>query len=734
MNRQPQTTSTGRIFKDRAGGWLVRGSGMVIIACILGILLFILFEVAPLLFSPKLEVRNRFAPPFPMAATGVTDDYRTCAAFLGPDGDLAFTSLPQGKRMEQQKIPGLHLQDVRTDRSGKYFTGTTENPNEVVILPVTYEYGWQDGERSVRPDAGPPWRVPTGEAAGRIALYTVAVDPSGVSSILAWDGERNLTLVKLETEENPFTGETTFQEHRRNLEAPGNLTALELAHDGKRAFGGTADGRILSWDLREDAALSPVPAAPPVGSDSPVTAMTLLIGGRTLVVGRKDGSISIWFFVRTAEGRILREIRSFHALEGEIRLLAPSPRNKGFAALDVENRLGLFHSTSDRVLWTGDSPVAETRNLSYTPKGDGLILGGRETIADLDLRNPHPEFSLHALFGKIWYEGYDKPDYVWQSSGATDDFEPKLSLVPLLIGSLKGTFYSLILAIPLGVLGAMYASQFMSPGLRGMVKPAVEIMAALPSVVLGFLAGLWLAPRLERFLGTLALMAIVLPVAAMATGWLFSLLPARFRHRFPAGIEAILTLFTLSGAGWFCLSITPGLEKWVLGGPTRDWIIHTLGFGYDQRNAVVVGLGMGFAVIPIIFSIAEDAFSNVPRHLVSGSLALGADRWRTVTRIVLPTASPGVFSAVIIGFGRAVGETMIVLMATGNTPILDWSPFSGFRTLSANIAVEIPEAPEGGTLYRTLFLAALLLFLLTFAVNTAAEMIRTRLRKRYANL
>jgi phosphate transport system permease protein len=148
----------------------------------------------------------------------------------------------------------------------------------------------------------------------------------------------------------------------------------------------------------------------------------------------------------------------------------------------------------------------------------------------------------------------------------------------------------------------------------------------------------------------------------------------------------------------------------------------------------VVGLAMGFAVIPIIFTIADDAFSSVPSHLTAGSLALGASRWQTALRIVVPTASPGVFSAIMIGFGRAVGETMIVLMATGNTPVLDWSIFNGMRTLSANIAVEIPEAPHGGTLYRVLFLAAALLFTMTFAVNTLAEVIRQRLREKYRAL
>ncbi len=143
---------------------------------------------------------------------------------------------------------------------------------------------------------------------------------------------------------------------------------------------------------------------------------------------------------------------------------------------------------------------------------------------------------------------------------------------------------------------------------------------------------------------------------------------------------------------------------------------------------------MGFAVIPIIFTISEDALSSVPKHLQAGSLALGANRWQTAIRVILPTASPGIFSAVMIGLGRAIGETMIVLMATGNTPIMDWSIFNGFRALSANIAVEIPEAPHGGTLYRVLFLAALLLFFFTFLINTAAELVRQRLRKKYGQL
>lgn len=165
-----------------------------------------------------------------------------------------------------------------------------------------------------------------------------------------------------------------------------------------------------------------------------------------------------------------------------------------------------------------------------------------------------------------------------------------------------------------------------------------------------------------------------------------------------------------------------------------NWLSNTLGIKYEQRNSLVVGIAMGFAVTPIIFSIAEDAIFSVPKALTSGSLALGATPWQTLVGVVLLTASPGIFSAVMIGLGRAVGETMIVLMATGNTAVMDFSMFSGFRTLSANIGVEMPEAGVGETHYRLLFLAALVLFAFTFVVNTAAEIVRQRLREKYQTI
>jgi phosphate transport system permease protein len=306
--------------------------------------------------------------------------------------------------------------------------------------------------------------------------------------------------------------------------------------------------------------------------------------------------------------------------------------------------------------------------------------------------------------------------------------------VPLIFGTLKGTLYALLFAIPLAVLGALYTSQFVHPSIRGRIKPTVEVMAALPSVVIGFIAGLYLAPLVERYVVAVLLMLPLMPLFGTAGVLFWARLPEGVARRLKPGMELALIVPLLLLGAWTALRLAPFAEAAAFGGDFRIWLSTTTGLTYDQRNSLVVGLAMGFAVIPIIFTIADDAFSSVPANLTAGSLALGASRWQTALRVVLPTASPGVFSAIMIGFGRAVGETMIVLMATGNTPVLDWSIFNGMRTLSANIAVEIPEAPYGGTLYRVLFLAGALLFSMTFVVNTIAEVIRQRLREKYRAL
>ncbi len=499
-------------------------------------------------------------------------------------------------------------------------------------------------------------------------------------------------------EKKALIGGGRKEESRQTLRVPGAVEVTALALDGRAEdlFVGTATGRVVRYDLRDrdnPKAMEATQATSRAGV--PVSVLGFLLGDRTLIVGDAAGDVSTWQVVPPAGG-------------GEARLTLTyrfEPHQGGLEAV------------------------------AFAPKSDGVLAAdGRGRLVQWRLDNPHPEVTFKTLFGKIWYEGYSRPEYVWQSTGGTDDFEAKFSLTPLIFGTLKGTFYALLFAVPLALLAALYVSEFMHPTVKGYVKPVVEIMAALPSVVLGFLAGLWLAPVVERIVPGLFLLPLILPPAILAAYSLWRLAPRPVRGRFKTGTEVFLLIPVVLGGAWMAFALGGLVEATLLGGNYRGWLLSALGLTYDQRNSLVVGVAMGFAVIPIIFTIAEDSLANVPQHLRAGSLALGATRWQTALRIVLPTASPGIFSAIMIGFGRAVGETMIVLMATGNTPVMDWSIFNGFRALSANVAVEMPEAPESGTLFRVLFLAAFILFCLTFVVNTMAELVRLKLRRKYRYL
>jgi phosphate transport system permease protein len=270
--------------------------------------------------------------------------------------------------------------------------------------------------------------------------------------------------------------------------------------------------------------------------------------------------------------------------------------------------------------------------------------------------------------------------------------------------------------------------------LREIVKPTIEIMAALPTVILGFLAGLWFAPFIEDHLAAILSILLILPAGLLLFAYGWSHYRGRIKTWVREGWEPVLLMPVLVALVFFAMQIAEPMQVLLFGGDLRNWLSQELGVSYDQRNALVVGFAMGFAVIPTIFSMAEDAVFGVPKSLSDGSLALGATSWQTLVRVVVPTASPGIFSALMIGLGRAVGETMIVLMATGNTPVMDWSIFEGMRTLAANIAVEMPESEVHSSHYRILFLAALVLFMFTFVVNTGAELIRQRLRDRYSSL
>lgn len=463
-----------------------------------------------------------------------------------------------------------------------------------------------------------------------------------------------------------------------------------------------------------------------------VKKIDLLSGAYSLLVTHNDGQVSQWFDVLKDKERSLTHIRDFQLAE-EVQFILPDTYRKGFYSFYENGTLQSHYTTSEKLslFERAFDKSPELAAMSANELHLVALIDDEIRVAAVD--NEYPQISLSSLWQKVWYESYPEPAYVWQSTSANDDFEEKFSLIPITFGTIKAALFAMLFATPIAVLGAIYTAYFMSPRMRRVVKPSIELMEALPTVIIGFLAGLWFAPIVETHLTSVFSLMVALPLSALLAGLVWYVLPKGFTRRFSNGWHALILIPVLivTIVGVFVLGNQ--IEALLFGGDIRTFLAG-YGIGFDQRNALVVGFAMGFAVIPTIFTIAEDAIFSVPKHLSDGSLALGATAWQTLIYVVLLTASPGIFSAIMMGLGRAVGETMIVLMATGNTPILDWNILEGMRTLSATIAVELPESEVGGSHFRLLFLAALLLFVFTFAVNFLAEWVRQRLRDKYRAL
>jgi phosphate transport system permease protein len=726
-------TRIGRLKRiDRAAVFVITLGGIAVVVGVLGILVFIGAQAVPLFQRARVSLGTplRFETGLSPTASGLraigVDEYRRYVFTVEPDARVVFRPLADGVSTLEFPVPGLApgTRVVSSSRSllGNYLAAGTPD-GRVALMQVTGTPRYVDQlmvglDVTVR-DRGLARIDPEGRPVREVSY----VEDDGRKHVAAIVGDRDLVL---------WRTDDAGAEYRATVAvAPGQrVTHVRVGRNGV-TVAATTRGRMYHWVFDDEAPrltdVSPV-------TNGEITALEFVIGGNSVVVGTAGGEVSSWFRAAMPDGvDAMVRAHVFEPQGAAIRGFAMSPRDRSFAASGADGSLVLRHQTSERTLARLDG-ASSFRLMVVSPKADALYALADGALIPFALENHHPEVSWQTLFGKVWYEGYARPEYVWQSTGATDDFESKLSVVPLVFGTVKGTLYAMLFAIPLAVLGALYTSQFVHPSIKAKIKPTIEVMAALPSVVIGFLAGLYLAGVVERHLVAVFLVMVLMPAFGTTGVFLWRLLPETFARRLKPGTEVfvIIPLLLLAAlAGAYC---GPVVEALVFGGDAKAWLHTALGLTYDQRNCLVVGLAMGFAVIPIIFTISEDAFTSVPSSLTAASLALGASRWQTALRVVVPTASPGVFSGVMVGFGRAVGETMIVLMATGNTPLMEWSIFNGIRTLAANIAVEIPEAPNGGSLYRTLFLTAALLFLMTFVVNTLAEVIRQRLRERYRSV
>ncbi len=839
---------------DLVARWVIAIGGIGTIAAVLTVGLYLVWVAAPLFFPSKVETVQTLGAVEHRDPTGTyrlgVNDYETLSWVLLPDGRFDVIRLDTGESIETVDIDGdqtltafgynaQHSQIAVGYDDGSIRLGTIDFEmgfvdlddaperartlamgETAVVGPLLYERVNEEQLRTQRfaVELNDPAPLSPGNA---VRLIDISVRPTGpIIAAVTADGSLHVKVIS--QRRNMLTGKTTVsfsggQAPIEDFETLGMPRALLLAGVADNAALVWADGRLDRYDTRDPSSpvvVETVDVVPDAGTE--LTALTMMLGKTSIVAGDSHGNVGVWFRIKpeedtTADGSTLVRAHFFEGVGSPVTALGESLRSRLLSAGFEDGSAALYQVTVGREV--GRTPIGESvaavRAIVVAPKEGAMYGLSDESLLRWNIDAKHPSVTVSALFGKIWYEGYENPAHVWQSSSGTDDFEAKFGLMPLIFGTVKATVYSLIFGAPLALLAAIYTSEFLHPKARMRIKPLIEMMASLPSVVLGFLAALIFAPFVEDILPqTLAVFA-TLPLTLLAGAHLVQLLPERAmriaeRYRLvlmmaclPIGVGLAVVVgpifesvfFSGDIKAWLDGQVGNGAGGWLLllipvsavviafctarfvrpalrakgGGWSRQKlafaslavfvgaVIATFGLAtlvseglalvdidprggfvgtYVQRNAMVVGFVMGFAIIPIIYTLAEDALSSVPEHLRSASLGAGATQWQTATRVVIPVAMSGLFSALMIGFGRAVGETMIVLMAAGNTPVMDWNIFNGFRTLSANIAVELPEAVQGSSHYRVLFLAALCLFIMTFLVNTVAEVVRQRFRKR----
>ncbi|GLT15447.1 ABC transporter permease subunit [Vibrio algivorus] len=749
-----------RWLTDRFASSVIKLGGISVLIALVLLIFYLIMVIAPIFSPATIKLKSEYLLTDnhtinKTVAVGIDDDGRTAFRFT-EDGQLIFFVLNQSLNSpietNQNNTPLLVNQIVdhpvafkEAETSSRWYAYTDNQGGIYAVRPkfsTVFTAGGRQSSPSFSSFADTPVSLDSDGVAIRQFDFSIQTDQATFIGI-----NQNGEWRALGYQNSSQFGDVESHWQSTPLNLPtisSKVTDFVLTPDGKTLYVLYPDSisvlkrNDVGFQLRETVALENASTKHDTQKEKSSSVqgvnLDLLPGAYSVLITQSDGKVSQWFDVLKDGKRQFTQIRDFDSgSKATPAFVLPEFYRKGFFLFDDTGRVNNFYTTSDNKVFSKKIAQTPPITAATSPNEQFLMTAFQDKLSLFKIDNPHPDITFTSLWQKVWYEGYPEPEFIWQSTAASNDFEAKFSLVPIAFGTLKSALFAMIFAVPISVCGAVYTAYFMTPGMRRYVKPTIELMEALPTVIIGFLAGLWLAPIVELNLLNTVLFIVLLPMVILLTALLWQAVRKFTGLGEYQGWIALFLVPVMMGFAWLIFSYGHYFESWLFGGDVRLFMAN-MGVDFDQRNALIVGFAMGFAVIPTIFTIAEDAIFSVPKHLSDGASALGATPWQCLTTVVLVTASPGIFSAVMMGLGRAVGETMIVLMATGNTPVMDWNIFEGMRTLSANIAIEMPESEVGSSHFRLLFLSAFLLFIFTFVVNSIAELIRQRLRDKYSAL
>lgn len=445
------------------------------------------------------------------------------------------------------------------------------------------------------------------------------------------------------------------------------------------------------------------------------------------MLGASFDSLDHWHWVRSGNAAYFEEHWHLSIPQG-LKHWSVSPEGKNILFVDNNGGVTLVS------LLTGE----QLFHYVQRPSVNAVGWSGSNSFFTEDEHNTRRHWALtgnldnidfERLFAPVQYVNDAEGAYVWQPLPPALGQAARLSITPLLLGTLKASVLALLLAVPIGVGAAAFVGYFMRPSYRNRIKPVIEMLAAFPTVVLGAVFALLIAPYFLSFMASWLGAMLITPLGIIIAATIWRRLPSA--NKLESGFSSLPLWLLPLGAMLLLLGGYLGhyVEAQWFNGDLLATLSLAYEFDYQQRNALLVGTALGIAIIPTIFTVAEDAINAVPKPMASGSLALGASQWLSFRTIVFPIAAPGIFAAVLLGFGRAVGETMILLLLSGNAANADWNPLIALRSVAATLAIEMPDAPVEGSHFHVLIVGALALFAISFIVNTLAQLLKRRLTK-----